>query len=301
MPTIVFYNQYNVDAVIYAAVMKKQRLPENIVFKQFTSNYAGEYEEAFFIGCFPSEEQQKYISSNNIPCNVLHLSTTTARDMQFEGLRHHTLLKFLIEEVENGSISDPEFINRAYPLIQALSLFNTHSQKMTIDDLAKHNWFAGLNNLTLIYANWKRATRSLLTKEKFELVSTVTEKDLDEFKEYIQMVKARLSDDTKIVPVIVNAKRQFKVTGIKKLLKYFTDSRAFDNVERVPFINTNVNDAPWYGRFLSRTYQFGILYEVVGNKIIIVPWSKNGDFIPDFTETIQRQINKDYQVVFANG
>jgi hypothetical protein len=273
--TTVYYNHYSVDAVITAAYMKKKN--KNYVYKTFT-NYSPSSEKSIFVGCYP------IVNKNNKNIEIIHLDQTNTSDPDIEGINYKSLLiNFFRYENKINEAGEKTNISNVYRLMLALSEYNKYSANMSINTNKDYN--SGLENLAFIWTNWKKANKSLLSREEFEIVPA----DVEGFKEMIQIVKSRLNSDIKVVPIVIKRSKQLKRGNIEEII-------------RVPFINTNVSDAPWYGRFLSHTYDYGILYEVVGNQIIVVPWSKDNGSLPDLTSTIKHHIaGKDYTVVFANS
>jgi len=287
LSTTVYYNQYSVDAVITAAYMKKNN--NSYSFKPFTSYSKENGVTPIFVGCYPSGPMPKN-------AKVIHLSQMDTSDPDIEGLNYQSLLHIaFMNERNKYEKEEKSDIASVYSLMLALSQYNLHSSNMVTK--ADSRYFTGLDNLALIWSNWKKATKSLLSREEFKILPG----DVDGFKEQIQILKARLNSDMKVVPIAISRSKRFKQKRISKMKSFMTESKSYDEVIRVPFINTNVNDAPWYGRLLSHTYDYGVLYEVVGNQIIVVPWSKDGESLPDLTYTINQHIGKDYTVVFANS
>ena len=294
----VIYNQYSADAVILAASIKKEN--PNWVFRNFTSDKAIESDKCLFVGCYPTDKY--HVKNKNIETQVLHLNDMITEDPDVDGLRYNSLLfhTFMKNRVKANMSPDEQTQQESakiFQLMQALSYYNSHSQNMADEADIRKDPDAGFRNLALIYANWNKATRSLLSREPFEYVHA----DLEGFKEQIQMVKARLNNDMKVIPIVLNRGKRFKQSRFNRMVGSLSYSKSFEEIIQVPFINTNVADAPWYGRFLSRTFEYGILYEVIGNRIIVVPWSRDGDSVPDFTATIKNQIGSDYTVIFANS
>ena len=137
----------------------------------------------------------------------------------------------------------------------------------------------GLNNLTLLFINSKKAINSIILKETFNLTE-IDDADIERYSEFNKILKSHLVGKYDI-PYVYS--ESVKHSGQL-------------------YLSAPSSDTPWLVKFLSLRFSEGVIYGISGNNVFISTWgNKREASFPSTLKNIKRAFSSNLLLNFVGS